>query len=133
MPQGNQQNVRPPSANDQFANLISRFRLVEDRQGNLQRKVHLLEENMLSSQKEIKTELKVLHSELTDLKRSIKEFEDFTEKLSGTLENLATREEVKLIERYVNLLDPTNFISRKQLEHEVERTVEDKLRERQNS
>lgn len=127
MPPGSQ-NVSPPSANEQFANLISRFRLVEDRQGNLQRKVHLLEENMLSSQKDIKTELKVIHSELTELKRSMDEFQDFASKLGSTLENLATREEVKLIERYVNLLDPTNFISRKHLEKEVERAVEDRMR-----
>lgn len=120
--------MSPPSANEQFANLISRFRLVEDRQGNLQRKVHLLEENMLSSQKDIKTELKVIHSELTELKRSMDEFQDFASKLGSTLENLATREEVKLIERYVNLLDPTNFISRKHLEKEVERAVEDRMR-----
>lgn len=127
MPQGNS-GVQAPSYNEQFANLISRFRLIEDRQANLQRKIHLMEENMLSSSKDAKTELKVLHSELTELKRSIKGFEDFVEKVSSSLENLATREEVKLIERYVNLLDPTNFISRKQLEHEVNRAVDEKLR-----
>ena len=127
MPQGNP-NVQAPSYNEQFANLISRFRLIEDRQANVQRKLHLMEENMLSSTKEMRTELKVLHSELTELKRTIKGFEEFIEKVSTSLENLATREEVKLIERYVNLLDPTNFISRKQLEHEVNRAVEDQLR-----
>ena len=87
-----------------------------------------MEENMLSSAKDARTELKVLQSELVELKRTIKGFEDFVEKVSGSLENLATREEVKLIERYVNLLDPTNFISRKQLEREVERAVEERLR-----
>ena len=117
-----------PSYNEQFANIISRFRLIEDRQANLQRKIHLMEENMLSSAKDARTELKVLQSELVELKRTIKGFEDFVEKVSGSLENLATREEVKLIERYVNLLDPTNFISRKQLEREVERAVEERLR-----
>jgi hypothetical protein len=120
--------VRPPSYNEEFANLISRFRLIEDRQANLQRKIHLMEENMLSAEKDAKTELKVLHSELTELKRTMKGFEEFVQKVSSSLENLATREEVKLIERYVNLLDPTNFISRKQLEHEVNRAVEDRLR-----
>lgn len=87
-----------------------------------------MEENMLSAEKDAKTELKVLHSELTELKRTMKGFEEFVQKVSSSLENLATREEVKLIERYVNLLDPTNFISRKQLEHEVNRAVEDRLR-----
>ncbi|MFT4308148.1 MAG: hypothetical protein ACMXYM_02150 [Candidatus Woesearchaeota archaeon] len=120
-------NVQAPSYNEQFANLISRFRLIEDRQANLQRKIHLMEENMLSSSKEVKTELNVLKDELVELKRAIKGFDDFVEKVSASLENLATREEVKLIERYVNLLDPTNFISRKQLEHEVKRAVEDHL------
>jgi hypothetical protein len=127
MPPGNT-NVQPPSYGEQFANLISRFRLIEDRQANLQRKIHLMEENMLSSTKEMKTEIKVIHAELTELKRTIKGFEEFVEKVSTSLEDLATREEVKLIERYVNLLDPTNFISRKQLEREVDRAVEDRLR-----
>lgn len=127
MPQGNP-NVQAPSANEQFANLISRFRLIEDRQANMQRKLHLMEENMLATGKDSKTELKLLHEELTELKRTIKGFEEFIEKVSSSLEDLATREEVKLIERYVNLLDPTNFISRKQLEHEVNRAVEDRMR-----
>lgn len=126
MAQGNQ-NVAAPSASEQFANLISRFRLLEERQGNIQRKVHLMEENMLSSSKDTKTELKLLHSELDEIKHEMKEFKEFVDKISSTLEDLATREEVKLIERYVNLLDPTNFISRKQLEREVERAVSDKL------
>ena len=120
--------MHPPSPSDQFSNLISRFRLIEDRQSNLQRKMHLMEENMLTSARDTRTELKLLHDELTELKRTIKGFEEFIEKVSSSLEDLATREEVKLIERYVNLLDPTNFISRKQLEREVERAVEERLR-----
>ena len=127
MPQGNP-NVHPPSPSDQFSNLISRFRLIEDRQSNLQRKIHLMEENMLTSARDTRTELKLLHDELTELKRTIKGFEEFIEKVSSSLEDLATREEVKLIERYVNLLDPTNFISRKQLEREVDRAVEERMR-----
>lgn len=126
MAQGNQ-NVPVPSQSEQFANLISRFRLLEERQGNLQRKVHLMEENMLSSTKDTKTEIKLLHSELDEIKHQIKDFNEFVSKISSTLEDLATREEVKLVERYVNLLDPTNFISRKQLEREVDRAVSEKL------
>ncbi len=123
MNQNNQNNFQL-----EFTNLISRLRLIEERQSNMQRKIHLMEQGMLNSNKEFKTEVKLLQEEFLDVKRKIKDFEETLKKISKTLENLATREEVKIIEKYVNLLDPTSFITRKELEKTIERILEEKLK-----
>jgi len=115
-----------------MGNIMSRIRMIEERHANIQRKLHLMEENMLSSNKEFKTEIKIMQQDLLDVKRTVKNFEETLNKISTGLEDLATRQEVKLIERYVNLLDPTNFISRKQLGFEVKRQVQEELNSRQN-
>ena len=120
-----------PNLSNEISNIISRIRMVEERHANMQRKLHLMEENMLSTNKEMKTEMKIVQQDLLDIKRKVKDFEETLTKISEGLEDLATRQEVKLIERYVNLLDPTNFISRKQLENEVKRQVQDHLENRQ--
>ncbi len=123
MNQNNQNNFQL-----EFTNLISRLRLIEERQSNMQRKIHLMEQGMLNSNKEFKTEVKLLQEEFLDVKRKIKDFEETLKKISKTLENLATREEVKIIEKYINLLDPTSFITRKELEKTIERLLEEKLK-----
>ena len=129
-PNAPQKNYEQPSLQSEVTNLTSRIRLLEERQGNIQRKIHLMESNMLSSNKELRNETKVIHAEMLEIKRAVKDFEDTIKKMSASLEDLASREEVKLIERYVNLLDPSNFISRKQLTREVERAVEQALEKR---
>lgn len=122
-----QHQIPSPNMSNEISNIISRIRMIEERHANMQRKLHLMEENMLSSSKDMKTEMKILQQDVLDIKRKVKNFEDTLTKISQGLEDLATRQEVKLIERYVNLLDPTNFISRKHLENEVRRQVTEQL------
>ena len=118
------QNPYQNAVQAEMVNVVSRLRLLEERHTNLQRKMHLIEEHYLSSAKEYKSEIKLVQSELLEVKRSVKEFSEVLDRLTRSLEDFATRDDVKLIEKYVNLLDPTNFISRAQLEGEVKRQVE---------
>ncbi|MFT4309608.1 MAG: hypothetical protein ACMXYL_03920 [Candidatus Woesearchaeota archaeon] len=118
-----------PSATMQseITNLVSRLRLLEERHANLQRKMHLVEEHLLNNSKETKKEIKIIQSELVEVKNSVKEFGEILDRLTRGLQDFATREDVKLIDRYVSLLDPTNFISRAHLEKEVKRQIESAL------
>ena len=118
------QNPYQNAVQAEMINVVSRLRLLEERHTNLQRKMHLIEEHYLGSTKEYKSEIKIMQSELLEVKRSVKEFSEVLDRLTRSLEDFATRDDVKLIEKYVNLLDPTNFISRAQLEGEVKRQVE---------
>ena len=111
----------------ELSNLVSRLRLLEERHTNLQRKMHLIEEHVLNNNKETKKEIKIMQSEIVEVKRTVKEFGDILDRLTRGLEDFATREDVKLIDKYVSLLDPTNFISRAQLEKEVQRQIESAL------
>jgi hypothetical protein len=128
-PQSNS-NPYQNSVQSEMVNVVSRLRLLEERHTNLQRKMHLIEEHYLSSAKEYKTEMKVMQSELLEMKRSVHEFAEVLERLTKSLEDFATREDVRLIDKYVSLLDPTNFISRAQLEGEVRRQIETALLKR---
>ncbi len=125
----NQNNNQNHNFQLEFTNLISRLRLIEERQSNMQRKIHLMEQGMLNNNKEFKTEIKVLQEEFLEVKKKVKDFEETLTKISKTLENLATREEVKIIEKYVNLLDPTSFITRRELEKTINMLLEEKLKE----
>ncbi len=128
----NQNNLKNSLQNNfqlEFTNLISRLRLIEERQSNMQRKIHLMEQGMLNNNKEFKTEIKLLQEDFLEVKKKVKDFEETLKKISKTLENLATREEVKIIEKYVNLLDPTSFITRRELEKTINLLLEEKFKE----
>ncbi len=127
----NQNNTQNHNFQLEFTNLISRLRLIEERQSNMQRKIHLMEQGMLNNNKEFKTEIKLLQEEFLEVKKKVKDFEETLTKISKTLENLATREEVKIIEKYVNLLDPTSFITRRELEKTINMLLEEKLKEKE--
>ena len=118
-----QPNPYQGAIQSEVANVVSRLRLLEERHTNLQRKMHLIEEHLLTNTKEIKSELKITQSDMVELKRNVHEFADIIDRLTRSLEDFASRDDMKVMEKYINLLDPTNFISRAQLESEVKRQV----------
>lgn len=110
---------------NQINNLSRRLRMLEERYTNLRKNSELTEQNILKTNKVVQRETSVITSDLTELRRDFIDLKDKVKLIVKELVECAKSEDVKVLERYINLWDPMKFVSK----DEVMKIVEDKLEE----
>jgi len=115
------------SLTEEIRNLSRRLRIIEERYTNLRTKQQVIEQNMLSRHKQVTTEIKTTNSDMHELKTEITEIKDRLLLMIRELKECAKKEEVKVLEKYINLWDPVNFITRNEIEGIV-REIVDKIK-----
>lgn len=111
------------STSQQVTELSSRLKVIEDRQLNLRRKSQLTEQNMLNMNKKLAGDLKALSQELHDAKSQLDEISDKLLQLMNELKRTAKKEDVKLLEKYLEFWNPMRFLTRE----EAIRMIQDSL------
>ena len=103
----------------QIAGMISdldrRLRILEERYGNLRKKVQLTDQNLIDSERSINKELRNFSADILDLKRSISDFDEKVVLFSSEMESVAQRTDLKVIEKYLAMWNPGMFVTRKEL------------------
>ena len=101
----------PPDAMlaQQVSNVATRLRVLEERSTNARKKVQLIEHNMLSNQKKIVDDIKLVHSEMDDLKHTITEVENKIILIIKEIRLLAKKEDVDTMMKYVEMWEPIHF------------------------
>jgi len=110
----------------QLNNLSRRLRIMEERYTSMRKKVQDTDQSVLNLNREMAKELKVSHSEVVDFRREFYDLRDKVKLIVKELKECAKTDEVKVLENYINLWEPVNFVTK----NEVERIVDDKVEER---
>ena len=98
------------------SNLSSKLRLLEERYSNLRKKTQVSDQNMLESHKKISVEVKTSNSDVTDLRRDLNKITDEIRLIVSELKETAKKEDVIIMQRYLDLWEPLNFVTRDELE-----------------
>ena len=101
---------------EEVRNVSRRLKVSEERYTNLRTKVELTEQNMLSKDKQISTEIKTTNLDVHELKKELTEIKERIIMLIKELQTCAKREEVNVLEKYINLWEPVNFVTRNEVE-----------------
>ncbi|MEM4263434.1 MAG: hypothetical protein QW666_00880 [Candidatus Woesearchaeota archaeon] len=104
-------------------NLAARIRISEERYVELRKKLTLIEQNMLVHSKKANVDIKTLNSEIIEIKQMITDVEDKMITLVKELRLTAKKEDVGIMKRYVELWDPTRFVTRETVENIVREIV----------
>jgi hypothetical protein len=103
----------------QIAGMISdldrRLRILEERYGNLRKKIQLTDENMIESERTFGKELRGFGNEVLELKRSISDFDEKIVIFTGEMDSTAQKMDLKVLEKYLTMWDPGMFVTRKEL------------------
>ena len=110
----------------QFHDTSRRLRILEERYANQRKNIHVLEHNMLSSQKKIHEHIHSLQQDFTALKKQLYDMQQQFDMVGAALKDTAKREDVLVLEKYINLWEPLQFVTRKEVERLVEFIVEGK-------
>ncbi len=93
---------------------INRIRLLEERYEQLSMKVKIIDESSLKRTKELKEMIIETREELDELKKTIKEISDAMKNIVKDMQNVARSQDIKVLERYINLFDPTRFLTKEE-------------------
>lgn len=99
---------------------------LESKVNNLLRQVDVFKNDYIKKNQDLKKEVKALNEELLDLKREQDAFGQKMDLVVKELRQTAGIEQVSVLKRYVDLWNPLNFVTQR----DVERIVETKLAER---
>ncbi len=103
-----------------------RVRVLEERYANLRRKSQVTEQNMLTTNKKFMADIKTLTTEMNEIKKEIEIIKNTLTQIIEELKKCAKKEEVKMLEKYVNLWEPIKFVTHDEVEKIVQDIIEGK-------
>lgn len=104
----------------EVTNLGTRMRILEERYINLRRKSQLEEQNMLMTHKKFSTENKAITSEINEIRRDIDKLKNDIKLIIKELRECAQKDDIQVLQRYINLWEPVNFVTKGEVEHIIE-------------
>lgn len=113
----------------EIATLHRTLRTIEDKLDNLRRKVQVIEKNMLDSDKKLFSDMKLNASEVSDMKHELEDFKDKMRLIVKELKLSATKEEFAVLQKYMSYFEPLNFVTKKDLDRQIDYKLEEKARE----
>ncbi|MEK6948054.1 MAG: hypothetical protein AABX19_02310 [Nanoarchaeota archaeon] len=115
------------SGNEDIMDTIGRIRSLEGKYNLLRDKVLIINNNMIQEYKKITTETKSLNDDIKEIKKDIFKIKESMKHLLNELELFARKEDVKFLEKYINLWNPLKFTT----ENDVKRLIQESLEEYQ--
>lgn len=86
-------------------------------------KIELLDHNSIASIKKINSDIKSLRTDMRELTSEITDLKSFNSKMKKQLTLMSTKDEVKKLEKYIDLWNPMAFVSRDELDKSKEETL----------
>ena len=114
-------DLPPPPGQDMdvTSSLARRLRMLEEAHANTRKKLELTESNMLSDQKRSKAIIGDLNHEIDDLKKTVRTLKEDLAKIIIELQGTAKAEQVAMLAKYVELWQPVQFVTAKQVRNIV--------------
>ena len=109
-----------PQENNLLLDVSSRVRSVEGRYNLLRDRVLLINNNLVDSHKKTYAEISSLTEDVKEMKEDLFRIKESLKHLLKELELFARREDVKFLEKYINLWNPLKLVT----ESDVERMIE---------
>jgi len=108
---------------EDVGNIGRRLRITEESFTNLRRQLQLTEKNMIDKNRLFSTEIRTIMSDVSETKKELNEVKEKIVELVKELKDSAKREDVKVLEKYINMWNPVKFVT----QNEVDQMIKDIL------
>jgi len=119
--------------NEDINSISRRVRMLEEASSNMRRFFQTTEENQLQKHKHVSAEIKTTNSDIMELRKEIAELKDKFLLIVRELQTVARKEEVKVLEKYINLWNPVKFVTQNEVEQIINEVLERKEKEKHES
>lgn len=111
----------------QINNLSRRLRILEERYTNLRKKTQVTDQNMISANKRANDAIRNLNTDSIDITREVEDIKEKIKIIIRELKVCAKYDEVKVLERYINLWEPMRYATHAEVEAIVQKMIKEKL------
>ena len=126
-PFGGISGIEDGGQNNSFTNIDRRLRVLEERFSNIRKRSQISEQNVLKTGKDLSKEIKSSLQEIKDVRMDIHDIKEKFKILVSELRNYATKEEFKVLEKYVNMWEPITFVSKNEVDKLIQEAVEQRF------
>jgi outer membrane murein-binding lipoprotein Lpp len=107
----------------QLPEINSRVRLLEERTDQTRQKLKITDENLIRKTEKLKSMMDELHTNIDQLDKDIKDVKETIRYFAKELEGVASVGDLKVLEKYINMIDPTRFLTEKDVMRIVRREI----------
>src|SRR3989338_4138984 len=126
------EDLKPEVGFDQ-AKMYVWLKGLEGKVNNLNREINVLKNDLSRKNSQLKQEMKTFSEDALELKREQTQALQKIDLIIGELKRTAGVEEVATIKKYIDLWNPLNFVTQRDLERIVERKVDSLMQDQTNN
>lgn len=93
----------------------ARIRLLEGKYNLLGERLLIINKNMIEEYKKIINHVKLMDSEIREMKKKIADIDEAVKGLPKEMGFFARKSDVKVLEKYINMWSPLNFVTREEV------------------
>lgn len=102
----------------------ARIRVLENKYHTVNEHLLVINQNMIEEYKGLVSEIRVMNEEMKILKQDLFALKEAIMKMVKEMEIFARKDELKVLEKYINLWNPVDFVT----ENEFDKKLEEKLK-----
>ena len=103
----------------------TRLRLAEERVGQNKSRIRIYDDQILNNKKKMNEYNETINSELSSIRKDIKNINDTIHHIIKELELTAKKQELTVMEKYVNLMDPTRYVTKEEFKKILKEELKD--------
>ena len=103
-----------------------KIKLVEERVTGLRNHIELIENNLIETNQKLVQEAEDFNKTAQDLRKQMQENLDQLNKISEHINNFASKDSVKVIERYMEIINPLSIMNKEDVEELIEVKISNK-------
>jgi dihydroxyacetone kinase-like predicted kinase len=104
--------------------VVERQKDIESSLDLLNEKLELVDHNSIKNFKKLFNDQKTIRSDMRDLKVELENLKDYSGKITKQLRLMTTKDEVTKLEKYIDLWNPMEFVTRDELKDHQKKTVD---------
>jgi len=108
-----------------------RIKYIESRIDMINQLLENIESNFVEETRKIDEKIKLLNNEISKLKKEVNELKIKINAILDQLSLFATSERVSIIEKYIDLINPFEFVTIKELEKILDKKIREILKNRE--
>lgn len=117
---------------DIVVELVNRIRILESKYTLMSERLLVVNQNMIEHHKQLTKEIKVNEGVVRDVKNDLEKVKNILKHLSEEAANFSRKDEVKLLEKYIKLWNPINFVTETDVKNILQRELR-KIRDEKES
>ena len=111
----------PQESTSNLIEITNRIRILENKYTQMRERLFLINQNMIDQYKKIIEETQDINIEIKDIKNDLFTIKEALNHIINEMGSFARKENLKVLEKYINLLDPLSFVTHNQLEEELKK------------